>query len=283
MPVLAYSAVVATATKAGRSSKLLATEDGYPCFLYLVACECYYEFMTYSLPVEITNIMQSLQETGFEAYAVGGAVRDLLLNKKPQDWDVATNAKPEEIQKVFPDSVYENRFGTVGVKIRPAGSPDRPATQGGTPSAPSEQPPDAARADLATPTQIIEVTTYRIEAKYTDKRHPDEVQFTQDIKEDLARRDFTVNALALSQDGEILDLYDGQVDLEKKLIRAVGDAKKRFDEDALRKVEKQHKPVREGKSTREFRKGLREFFGALCNALHEVYGKCTLDQMRFIR
>lgn len=166
--------------------------------------------MKYSIPQEVYAIAEALADAGYEAYLVGGCVRDLLLGKTPKDWDIATNAKPEQIQKLFPESVYENQFGTVGVKT------------------------DAGDASL----KIIEVTTYRLEGKYTDKRHPDEIKFAKTIEEDLARRDFTVNALALNaaegMASKIIDPYGGQKDLNAKLIRAVGNPKERFNEDALR-------------------------------------------------
>lgn len=136
---------------------------------------------------------------------VGGCVRDLLLKRKPADWDVATNARPEEIQKLFPESFYTNQFGTVVVRT---GSNEARLSE-------------------------IEVTTYRVDGKYSNKRHPDDVKFTGDLLGDLARRDFTVNAMALDEEN-IVDPFDGQKDLEAKLIRAVGKAKDRFGEDALR-------------------------------------------------
>src|SRR3989344_835253 len=124
------------------------------------------------LPKEVQSIIKTLQETGFEAYAVGGCVRDLLLKKEPKDWDVTTNAAPKKIQELFPEHVYENTFGTVAVKT---GSED---------------------SSLA----LIEVTPYRIEGKYSDKRHPDDVKFADKLEDDLSRRDFTINALAMSLD-----------------------------------------------------------------------------------
>jgi poly(A) polymerase/tRNA nucleotidyltransferase (CCA-adding enzyme) len=128
-----------------------------------------------------------------------------MLGRKPKDWDIATNATPEEIQAIFPESVYENRFGTVGIKT------------------------GAEEAEL----KLIEATTFRTEGTYTDKRHPDEVRFAKTIEEDLARRDFTVNAMA--HDGEhLVDPYGGREDLQKRRIRAVGNPKERFSEDALR-------------------------------------------------
>jgi len=168
-----------------------------------------------SIPKEIKRIADVFQEKGFEAYAVGGCVRDLLLGKKPKDWDIATNALPEQIQEIFPESFYENKYGTVGVKT------------------------DSADEAL----KIVEVTTYRVDEKYSDKRHPDEVRFTGNLREDLARRDFTINAMALRPDSgrpgvkhnfEIFDPFSGQEDLKNGIIRAVGDPRERFNEDALR-------------------------------------------------
>lgn len=150
--------------------------------------------------------MEALNRHNYEAYIVGGCVRDLIMGKKPQDWDVTTDAKPEEVQKIFPDSFYENEFGTVGVKT------------------------DSEDETL----KVIEVTTYRIESKYTDKRHPDEVRFAKRLEDDLKRRDFTINALAMDAEGKVIDLFDGKDDIERKRIRAVGNASERFNEDALR-------------------------------------------------
>lgn len=174
--------------------------------------------MPFKIPKEVLDIAETLKKHKFEAFLVGGCVRDLLLGKEPADWDIATNARPEEIQKIFPDSVYENKFGTVGVKSE------------GT-----------REKELGT--RIIEVTTYRLEGKYTDKRHPDEIKFAKTIEEDLARRDFTINAMAIplthdtklkTNNGEVVDPYGGQKDLKAKLIRAVGNPEERFNEDALR-------------------------------------------------
>ncbi|MFA5793426.1 MAG: hypothetical protein WC897_06240, partial [Candidatus Gracilibacteria bacterium] len=126
------------------------------------------------IPKEIQNIAEMLIQNGYVAYLVGGCVRDLLIGDLstggPKDWDITTNAHPEEIQKLFPDSVYENNFGTVGIKTR------------------SEEPTS----------KVVEVTTFRIEGTYSDKRHPDEIKFAKTVEEDLSRRDFTVNAMALA-------------------------------------------------------------------------------------
>ncbi len=160
------------------------------------------------LPKEIQNILNKLEKGGFNAYAVGGCTRDLLLKKEPKDWDVTTKAKPKEIQKIFPNSFYENKFGTVTIKTK------------------------SKKENL----KEIEITTYRTEQNYTDKRHPDKISFTSNIEEDLARRDFTINALALDKKGKLLDLFNGQKDLDNKSIKAVGKAKERFNEDALRMI-----------------------------------------------
>ncbi len=163
--------------------------------------------MEYCIPKEVSAISTALRVAGHEAYLVGGCVRDLILGLEPKDWDITTNASPEQIQALFPDSFYENDYGTVGVKT---GSED---------------------ARLA----IIEVTPYRTESNYSDKRRPDKVEFGISLLEDLARRDFTVNAIALDESkGQIVDPYDGQKDIKDKIVRAVGNAQKRFNEDALR-------------------------------------------------
>lgn len=162
--------------------------------------------MKVDIPEIVKGIAKTLEKAGFEAYLVGGCVRDTLLGREPKDWDITTSAKPEEIQLLFPESVYENNFGTVGIKTE------------------SEDPR----------LKIVEVTTYRIEGKYSDKRHPDEVSFAKTLEEDLSRRDFTVNALAMSPKGDIIDPHGGQKDIKEKVIRTVGDPKARFDEDALR-------------------------------------------------
>lgn len=166
--------------------------------------------MKFNIPEEIILVANKLVASDYKAYLVGGCVRDLIMNREPKDWDVTTDAKPDEIQKIFPDSVYENKFGTVAVKT------------------------DSENLKL----KIIEITTFRLEGKYTDKRHPDEIKFAKTIEEDLARRDFTINALALSiAEGiarEIVDPFNGQKDIKNKIIRTVGNPEERFNEDALR-------------------------------------------------
>ncbi|MBI4133229.1 CCA tRNA nucleotidyltransferase [Candidatus Uhrbacteria bacterium] len=208
------------------------------------------------IPKEVHDIAQSLTGARFQAYLVGGCVRDLLLGREPSDWDIATDAKPEEIRALFPDSVYENTFGTVGVKVtsdKRQGESDkddeRQATGGKRQGTNISLSPVAVDSSLG----IVEVTTFRIESEYTDRRHPDQVRFAQTIEEDLARRDFTVNAMAIDlgtgnwelgtgddasrlalSDLLIVDPFNGQEDLQEKVLRAVGDANERFREDALR-------------------------------------------------
>lgn len=171
-----------------------------------------------TIPKYVKKSIEILEKAGFEAYIVGGCVRDLLMDNPPaggpKDWDITTNALPEDVIKLFPDSVYENQFGTVGVKIK-----EKDKT-----------------------IDILEITTYRVESEYTDKRHPDKVSFTKKIEDDLGRRDFTVNAMAMKiqsqklkvENYDIVDPFQGQQDLKNKIIRAVGDPNKRFSEDALR-------------------------------------------------
>lgn len=191
--------------------------------------------MQVSLPQPVLTILRTLETNGFEAFVVGGSLRDILMGREPKDWDITTNAKPEEIQKLFPNSVYENEFGTVGVKM--------PRFLKNTPESHD--------------TDIVEVTTYRSESSYSDQRHPDQVTFVKTIEEDLARRDFTINAMAakivkheaysIEQETKntssmfhvpcsmkIVDPFQGQTDLKSKIIRAVGNPEERFSEDALR-------------------------------------------------
>jgi poly(A) polymerase/tRNA nucleotidyltransferase (CCA-adding enzyme) len=159
------------------------------------------------LPEEVKKILNTLLENGFQAFLVGGCVRDLILKRKPKDWDITTNARPEEIINLFPSlSFYENRFGTVAIKTN---SKDETL-------------------------KIIEVTTFRKEGKYLDFRRPHEVEFTYNLETDLKRRDFTINALAMDIKGKIIDLFGGLDDLKAKIIKTVGNPEERFREDALR-------------------------------------------------
>ncbi|OHB14447.1 MAG: hypothetical protein A3G05_00045 [Candidatus Zambryskibacteria bacterium RIFCSPLOWO2_12_FULL_45_14] len=157
----------------------------------------------FEIPEEVRKISHTLSDAGFENFLVGGCVRDLVMQRKPKDWDITTIAKPEEIQKVFPDSFYENDFGTVGVKTETVG--------------------------------VVEVTPYRLESGYSDFRHPDKVKWGKNTEEDLARRDFTMNALAYNvASGEMVDPFNGEVDIKNKIIKTVGKPDERFGEDALR-------------------------------------------------
>ncbi len=163
------------------------------------------------IPEEVRRVVGVLHIAGYEAYPVGGCVRDLLRGVTPKDWDIATSARPEKILRLFPESFYENAFLTVTVKT---GSDDPALAE-------------------------VEVTTFRAEGKYTDKRHPDNVRYAKTLKEDLSRRDFTINAMAIdsfqTKSGILVaDPFYGQEDIAKKLIRAVGNPDTRFNEDALR-------------------------------------------------
>lgn len=182
------------------------------------------------IPNQISEILSKLEKAGFQSYIVGGCVRDLMLGREVKDWDLTTSALPEEIMKIFPESFYENDFGTVGIKISNIKSQ----------STNSKQTPNSKKENKY---RVVEVTTFRTEASYSDKRHPDKVEFAKNIEEDLNRRDFTINAMALKMTSsksenkdsyEIIDLFDGQKDLGKKIIRAVGEPEERFSEDALR-------------------------------------------------
>ena len=160
-----------------------------------------------SVPKEVLEIYARLRKAGFEAYLVGGCVRDLLIDREPKDWDITTNAKPEEIQPLYEETFYENEYGTVGV-----------VTQ-------SEDPR----------LKVIEVTPYRTEGKYTNARHPDEVTWSDNLSDDLRRRDFTINAIAYDPESDtLIDEHGGEKDLERKLVVSVGEPNDRFSEDALR-------------------------------------------------
>jgi tRNA nucleotidyltransferase/poly(A) polymerase len=157
------------------------------------------------LPSSVTTFLQALRDRSFEVYVVGGAVRDLILGNEVKNWDFTTNATPEEMLELFPDSFYHNIYGTVTVKW-----PQK-----------SESP------------SLFEITPFRTEGDYSNGRHPDRVTWARTLEEDLSRRDFTIGAMAY--DGvRIIDPFGGQIDLRARMIRAVGDPQKRFAEDALR-------------------------------------------------
>lgn len=154
------------------------------------------------LPNSVQAIIRTIEQAGFEAYAVGGCVRDSILGREPDDWDITTSAKPEEIKQLFHHTVDTGiQHGTVTVLIKK---------------------------------ECYEVTTYRIDGEYEDSRHPKEVNFTSLLSEDLRRRDFTINAMAYNEAKGLIDLFGGQEDLKNGIIRCVGNAKERFSEDALR-------------------------------------------------
>lgn len=160
--------------------------------------------MTMDMPKNVDTAINLLQSAGFEAYAVGGCVRDSLLGKTPNDWDITTSAKPEDMKSVFADFHCIDtgiKHGTVTVVID--GEP-------------------------------LEITTFRLDGEYEDNRHPKSVTFTSNLGADLGRRDFTVNAMAYSKKTGTVDLFGGQNDLKNKIIRCVGDPDRRFNEDALR-------------------------------------------------
>ena len=167
------------------------------------------------IPAHVLEIARKFIEAKFEIYLVGGPVRDMLLKRPVKDWDFTTNATPEEMLQLFPHAFYENTFGTVGIPL-----------------------PELEETEHA---GIIEITTFRTEHGHKDRRHPEKVEWGKTIQDDLSRRDFTINAMALdleprtrNQESGIIDPFDGRKDLDDKVIRAVGDPKQRFKEDALR-------------------------------------------------
>lgn len=160
------------------------------------------EKRTMVLPEAVTYIIGEIEAAGYEAYAVGGCVRDSVLGRTPKDWDITTSALPQQIKEIFPHTVDTGiQHGTVTVVIRHIG---------------------------------YEVTTYRIDGAYEDSRHPKEVSFTSSLAEDLKRRDFTINAMAYNDREGIVDVFDGMGDIERGVIQAVGNPEERFTEDALR-------------------------------------------------
>lgn len=153
-----------------------------------------------TLPPAVVEFMDTIRKSGHEVYVVGGAVRNLILNKEVTNWDFTTNATPEQIQELFPDNFYHNTYGTVTVK----------------------------KGDM-----LFEITPYRKESNYVDNRHPEKIEWAKTLAEDLARRDFTINAMAYGGE-KIIDIFDGKKHMEEKKIVAVGNPDVRFQEDALR-------------------------------------------------
>lgn len=163
--------------------------------------------MNYALPLDVKKLQEKFTKAGFQIYIVGGAVRDLIMKREVRDFDFTTDAKPEEILKLFPEGFYDNKFGTVGI---PTSKESKPTFE------------------------VYEITTMRKEGQYGDFRHPNQVVWTDKIEEDLARRDFTINAIALSAVEGLVDPFNGQDDIKNKIVRAVGNPNQRFQEDALR-------------------------------------------------
>jgi tRNA nucleotidyltransferase (CCA-adding enzyme) len=194
--------------------------------------------LTSKIPKEVSHVTDTLEGAGFEAYLVGGCVRDLLMGRNPKDWDVTTNAKPEEIIALFDKTVYENDFGTVGVYISidvPYETPEADISRETFQMDVNHETPATPAASEKIEYFSVEVTPYRTEMGYTDSRHPDKVEFGTKLEDDLKRRDFTVNALAY-RDGSIKDMYDGIKDIKDKVLRTVGVSDERFGEDALRMI-----------------------------------------------
>lgn len=158
--------------------------------------------MTVQIPEKVEQILSILMKNGYEAYAVGGCVRDSILGRKPEDWDITTSAKPEQVKALFHHTIDTGiQHGTVTVMLEKEG---------------------------------FEVTTYRIDGEYEDSRHPKTIEYTSNLKEDLRRRDFTINAMAYNSKDGLVDIFGGIEDLNQGIIRCVGDGRERFSEDALR-------------------------------------------------
>ena len=182
-----------------------------------------------------TSIVETLRQSGFQAYLVGGCVRDLLLGREPKDYDVATNATPDEVMQIFPETYAVGvQFGVVLVPA-PAGDVASEVAFGRSQSFDEKSPLLANPARSGAPVAPVEVATFRADIGYSDGRHPDEVQFSQDPREDVARRDFTINGMLLDPvNGDVLDFVGGREDLRAGIIRTIGDPEHRFGEDKLR-------------------------------------------------
>jgi len=212
----------------------------------------------FNVPSHILGVVSTLQKAGFEAYLVGGCVRDLVMGLTPKDWDVTTNARPEQIQALFADTFYENEYGTVGVVVEKAPRAHTPSALGADTGFSREKVLDVSQETFSrvpldaleveprasggstsetdsNQKEVIEVTPYRLEAKYSNNRHPDSVTFGTNLEDDLKRRDLTINAIALNPEtGELKDIFGGLKDIKDMLIRAVREPSARFHEDALR-------------------------------------------------
>lgn len=191
--------------------------------------------MIITLPESVKKIIETLKQAGYDAYAVGGCVRDSLLDRTPDDWDITTSALPKQVKQLFPRTVDTGiKHGTVTVLMRPVNQEfsksalvhANPESKAGIKSNSGKQSSDSW--------ETYEVTTYRIDGEYEDSRHPKKVEFTDNLLEDLKRRDFTINAMAYNEEAGIVDAFCGMEDLKKGIIRAVGNPTERFTEDALR-------------------------------------------------
>src|ERR1700722_1067615 len=177
-----------------------------------------------------TTIVQNLRQRGYQAFLVGGCVRDLLLGREPKDYDVATNATPEQVMTIFPETYAVGaQFGVVLVPM------PKPLAERDVASNVFTENSDRVDVGASTHAHAVEVATFRSDIGYSDGRHPDEVRFSQDPREDVARRDFTINGMLLDPvSGEVLDFVGGRKDLEAEIVRAIGDPERRFAEDKLR-------------------------------------------------
>ncbi|MEX0931488.1 MAG: CCA tRNA nucleotidyltransferase [Candidatus Paceibacterota bacterium] len=211
----------------------------------------------FTIPETVVVITKTLKDAGFEAYLVGGCVRDLFLNKKPKDWDITTNARPETVVNLFPHTFYENEFGTVGV-----------VTEG---------------VDDVT-LETVEVTTYRSEAEYSNNRHPDSVTFSETLQDDLKRRDFTFNALAYDVENKfVFDYYNGIADLREGLVRTVGEPHERFTEDALRimraiRLAVEHNFTIESETEREIQNVAQNLDSIAVERIRDEFSRILLSQ-----
>ena len=200
------------------------------------------------LPEKVRQIIEQIQKHGFEAYAVGGCVRDSLLGRTPDDWDITTSAKPQEVKAIFPRTIDTGiEHGTVTVMMGKEG---------------------------------FEVTTYRIDGAYLDGRHPESVEFSSNLVEDLKRRDFTINAMAYNEQQGLVDVFEGIEDMQRKVIRCVGNPKERFGEDALRMMRAIRFSAQLGFEIEEETKNLKKYKDELENVLKESDCLSMVDNSR---
>lgn len=196
--------------------------------------------INFETPKEVKEVIQKLNNEGFEAYLVGGCVRDMVMNVQPKDWDMTTNATPEQIQEVFEHTFYENNFGTVGIVLDEIEEKIEKIKEKLINTDVSQENRETLEKlgqelVLCETLKNIEITPYRTESDYSNNRHPDKIEFSTDIQDDLKRRDFTINALAYNPiTNELIDNFNGLSDLKSNIIKTVGDPDERFNEDGLR-------------------------------------------------